>query len=138
MREIGGRNVRFTASPETARFGLGTWASISETLSTAGFGAGSGTAGGGVGGAFLAVIGTNADFVAGAAVGAAVIAGAAFAPALVPTATSSLVVLELLAGLTGARARIDDLAEVAGFATLMAEALGAVVLVVVFVAIQVP
>jgi len=135
MREIGGRNVRFTASPDTARFGLGTWASINETLSTAGFGAGSDTAGGGAGAAFLAVIGANADFVAG---GGAVIAGVAFASDLTAPATSSLVALELLAGLTAARERIDDLAEVADFATLLADALGAVVLVVVFVAIQVP
>ena len=136
MREIGGRNVLLTASPEATRFGLGTWASISETLSTAGFGAGSGAAGGGVAGAFLAVIGAKADFVAGTVVGAAVIAGVAVASAL--TATSSLVALGLLAGLTAARERIDDLAEVADFATLPADALGAVVLVVVFVAIQVP
>ena len=41
MREIGGRTVRFAVSSVTARFGFGVCGSISETLSTAGFGAGS-------------------------------------------------------------------------------------------------
>ena len=66
MREIGGRNERFTASSEDRRFGFGVCGSINETLSTAGFGTG------GSGAAqrfralagFFAVIGAKADFVA--------------------------------------------------------------------------
>jgi len=140
IREIGGRKVRFTASSETTRFGFGACSSISETVSITGLGAGAGS-GVGVGvvvGAFLAVIGAKADFVAGAVFGGAVIAGLALATLFAAAATSSFEALELLAtGLAEVRERIDDLAEVAGFATLVADALGAVVLVVVFVAIQV-
>jgi hypothetical protein len=138
MREIGGRKVRFTASSETARFGFGTCSSIRETVSITGFGAGavSGVAGGAFGGVFLAVIGAKADFVAGTVFRDAVITGLALATALV-TATSSFAALELFApGLTAVRERIDDLAEVADFAAFVADALGAVVFVVVFVAIQ--
>lgn len=138
MREMGGRKVRFTASSETARFGFGTCSSIRETVSITGFGTGGGsaTAGGAFGGAFLAVIGAKADFVAGTVFGDAVIAGLALATAL-DAATSSFGAFKLLApGLTAVRERIDDLAEVADFAAFVADALGAVVLVVVFVAIQ--
>ena len=64
MREIGGRMVRFTASSETARFGFGMCGSISETLSIAGFGSGSGATGAALPGAFFAVIGAKADLAA--------------------------------------------------------------------------
>lgn len=140
MREMGGRKVRFTASSETARFGFGTCSSISETVSITGFGAGvgSGAAGWVFGGAFLPVIGVKADFVAVAGLDGAVIAGLAFVTALAATPTSSFAVLEVLAtGLAAGRERIDDLAAVADFATLEGDALGAAVLLVVFVAIQV-
>jgi hypothetical protein len=70
MREIGGRMVRFAVSAEAARFGFGTCGSISETLSTAVFGSGSGSAGGALPGAFFAVIGAKADLAA-AGLGAA-------------------------------------------------------------------
>jgi hypothetical protein len=51
------------------------------------------------------------------------------------TALSSFAVLELLAGLAAVRERGDDLAEAADLAALLADALGAGVLVVVFVGI---
>jgi hypothetical protein len=144
--------VRFTASPETARFGLGMCGSISETLSTAGFGSGSCPAGVALPGAFFAVIDAKADLAAvclgatacaGFGVEATVVAALTFgtvAPSFLAGAATlavlvTLVVLELLAGLAAVRERVDDLAESAGLAALFAGALSAGVLVVVFVGI---
>jgi hypothetical protein len=59
--------------------------------------------------------------------------GDAVLPSLVAATLPSLVGLELLAGLAAVRERVDDLAEAAGLAALLADALGAGVLVVVFV-----
>ena len=75
IREIGGRKGRFTPSAAGARFGFGVCGSIRETLSTTGFGAGTGSeadGAAGLAGGFFAVIGAKADLI-----GAIVDAGAA-------------------------------------------------------------
>src|ERR1041385_5278037 len=112
IREVGGRIVRFTDSSGGTRFGFGTCGSINETLSTVCFGrgAGAGSIGGAVlAGVFRAVMGAKADF--GATTGAGLAAAGdalivvAAPPSLVAATFSSLVGLELLAGLAAVRER---------------------------------
>lgn len=138
MREIGGRIVRLTDSSLGTRFGLGACGSINETLSTGGLDGGSGAAGTGLGGVFFAVIGAKADLVVvTGGFGRSVRSLVAARPSSEVTATfSASVAFVFVAVLTPLRERVDDdLAAAADFAVLRAGALGALDLVVVFVAI---
>ena len=88
MREIGGRTERFGLSPSSVRFALGFGASINETVSTTGFGAGAAGAFSG----FEAFSTAARDFAAGVELRArgAVFSGSAFAVGLSDAALTGL------------------------------------------------